>query len=288
MKTPLTVAAFAAAAFCVAGGIALAGDAAADFGQIEATLQAVKGMQPSDPARDAKIDELAQQCGAFLDAHIDAADEKQLSMAFGISIEVATMKQDYARLEAIKTKLEGREGLPKNLQAAIPHIAGILAMRPGQPAPEIEATNIRTDEAFTLSGLQGKVVLVDFWATWCPPCKSLMAKELQPLHETYKDQEGFQLVSVGMPWRGDTPEKEKAFAEEQGYHWTKVFNTSGDAGKAYGIQGIPFLCLVDEEGKIIVSGSGWQVIEQVKTTLAERFGAAEAEGSEPEQKDAGK
>ena len=271
MKTHFTAAAIA---LCVAG-LAVAGDAAADFGVIQKTLEAVKALQPDDPARDAKIDELYAQCGAFLDTHMDAANDQQLTMAVGISIEVATMKQDFETLEKIKGKLEGRENLPENLAAAIPHIDGILNMRPGQPAPAIEAVNIRTNEPFTLETVKGKVVLIDFWATWCPPCKSLMAQELNPLHKKYEKTEGFQLVSVGMPWRGDTAEKEKAFAEKQDYHWTKVFNASGEAGQAYGIQGIPFLCLIDEEGKILVAGNGWSVIEQVKEILGERFGAGE-------------
>jgi thiol-disulfide isomerase/thioredoxin len=266
-----------AAALVVAcsAGVALADEAADAFAAIQETLQVVKSTPPSDPARETSIDELYGQCTAFLQAHLATASDEQLTMTAGITIEVGTMKQDYAALETLLGQLKSRETLPERLAAAIPHLEGTLAMRPGSPAPAFEATDIRTGEAFTLEGVRGKVVLLDFWATWCPPCKQLMGKELQPLHETYKDTAGFELVSVGMPWRGDTPEKEIAFAKEKGYHWTKVFNTDGEAGEAYGIQGIPFLCLVDEEGKILVVGSGWAVIEQIKATLAERFGSAE-------------
>ena len=140
-------------------------------------------------------------------------------------------------------------------------------------APEWTAVDVHSGEDVSLADFRGKVVLMDFWATWCPPCRSLMEERLAPLHERLEDVEGFHLVGMGVGWRGETAEAQAQFGDAQGYGWQKLYDGDASIANRYGVQGIPFLCLIDEGGAVLVAGTGWKVIDQVEAILKERFGA---------------
>jgi hypothetical protein len=94
-----------------------------------------------------------------------------------------------------------------------------------------------------------------------------MASDLAPLHETWKGDDRFVLVSVGLGGR-DTVEKQVAFAKSKSYKWTKVFDAKDDVAIAYGVSGIPTLTFIGPDGKIIMHGSSRTVMPMVKRTLA--------------------
>ncbi|MHC4219254.1 MAG: TlpA family protein disulfide reductase, partial [Planctomycetota bacterium] len=96
-------------------------------------------------------------------------------------------------------------------------------------------------DPLTLSDLKGKYVLLDFWATWCGPCRAVMKNDLAPLHKEWADDDRFELVSVGTNWSKDTAEKQATFADQNGYRWTKVFDGDGSVTGSYGVRGIPTL-----------------------------------------------
>jgi len=104
-------------------------------------------------------------------------------------------------------------------------------------------------EAVTLSKLRGKVVLMDFWATWCGPCKIVMPK-LQKMHEKFEDQP-FELFGVNI-WERSDP---VAFMKEKKYTYGLLMN--GDkVAKQYRVRGIPTLYLIGPDGKILYATTG--------------------------------
>jgi peroxiredoxin len=108
-------------------------------------------------------------------------------------------------------------------------------------------------ESVKLSAFKGKVILLDFWATWCPPCKAEIPGFVE-LQETYRDQ-GLQVVGVSVD---DTPDKLKPFAAEFKMNYPVLVGLErDDLQDAYGpMWGIPTTYLIARDGRICRKNSG--------------------------------
>jgi len=118
----------------------------------------------------------------------------------------------------------------------------------GNMAPDIKLPNADGVEK-SLSGLKGKVVLIDFWAAWCGPCR----KENPHVVDMYKkyNAKGFEVLGVSLD--RDREAWLKAIKDD-GLVWTQISDLKywkSDAAKLYNVTAIPFTVLVDREGKII-------------------------------------
>ncbi len=96
----------------------------------------------------------------------------------------------------------------------------------------------------TLSEQKGKVVLVDFWATWCPPCRAAIP-HLVRMYNAYKDQ-GLLVLGVSLDQEKD---KIPPFVKEYNITYPILFGDN-QVAKAYEVQGIPTLVIFDKKGKI--------------------------------------
>ncbi len=103
----------------------------------------------------------------------------------------------------------------------------------------------------TLSEQTGKVVLVDFWATWCPPCK-VEIPYLKEIYATYKD-EGLVIWGVGL----DDEKKLRAFVQQYDIEYPILIDDTKTVGSKYSIQGIPTTILYDKKGRIAFKHVGF-------------------------------
>ncbi len=112
----------------------------------------------------------------------------------------------------------------------------------------------------TLSEYKGKTVFLNFWATWCPPCREEMP-DIQKLHEYYEEhpEENVVILGIAAPNYGDEKSEEgiKKFLKEKGYTYPVVMDTSGKVFNSYGIMSYPTTYMIDAKGNVFgyVSGS---------------------------------
>jgi peroxiredoxin len=106
--------------------------------------------------------------------------------------------------------------------------------------------NDQNGKAVSLSDFRGKVVLLDFWATWCGPCMVGMP-EVKSVWEKYRDRD-FMIIGVSQ----DRSSKEwKDYITKNDLSWTHVFDGGSDVAYNYGVNAIPEMKLLDRDGNII-------------------------------------
>ena len=111
----------------------------------------------------------------------------------------------------------------------------------------------------------GKVVLVDFWATWCPPCRGEVPNVVAT-YQKYHDQ-GFEIVGVSLDQDKDAL---TAFTKEHGMVWPQYFDGKGwdnDISTGLGIDSIPAMWLVGKDGKVITTNAREDLAGQVDKAL---------------------
>lgn len=126
------------------------------------------------------------------------------------------------------------------------------AIDKGQSAPEI-ALKDGAGKLVQLSGLKGKVVLVDFWASWCAPCRDSMPF-LEKLHKTYGDR---GLVVVGVNIDNDLAAAQK-FLKDMSVSFTIVNDSDKRVAKSYAPPTMPSSYLIDRQGKVRLVHAGFK------------------------------
>lgn len=102
-----------------------------------------------------------------------------------------------------------------------------------------------TGETYTLSELKGQAVLVNLWATWCPPCRAEMPA-IQKIYDEYKDQ-GLIVLAINMTAQ-DNPLNITPFAEEFELNFPILLDETGDVGRAYQLRSLPSSYFIDRVG----------------------------------------
>jgi len=136
----------------------------------------------------------------------------------------------------------------------LPSLGTRLSRKVGEPAPEFSLPVVIGGEPGSrqsLSALRGKVVLLDFWATWCGPCRQTLPL-VERLAQEHRD-ESFVVLGVN---QGESAEQIRRFYANRDPGYAILSDLDGAVSNEWGVSGLPTLIFVDKSGKLRGSVSG--------------------------------
>jgi thiol-disulfide isomerase/thioredoxin len=143
----------------------------------------------------------------------------------------------------------GAGAVPAELRRALEK-AGIPVVKERTPIRDFTVT-LLDGGTQSLSGYRGKVVFLNFWATWCPPCREEMPS-MEVLYQRYRGQ-GLEFLAVDIQESGD---EVTAFLKERRLSFPAGLDSTGQISGLYGIRGIPTTFIIDKEGLIVAAAVG--------------------------------
>lgn len=208
-----------------------------------------------------KINEEKARTIALLKENADNGFGEFLLMSFYDYVDPADWPEFFASLPSSLTDLPLSRIKNKEMEAS-------LKASPGCRFIDFDAKNTDGTPARLSDYVgKGKYVLVDFWASWCGPCRMEGRTTLKPLYEQYKDNDRIVFLGVGT-WDKDSNTLEAI--EQEGYAWPQIIGAGQEPMKLYGFNGIPMIMLFGPDGTIIardIRGTG--IAEAIGKALAE-------------------
>jgi len=129
-----------------------------------------------------------------------------------------------------------------------PELQQSLGLAPGFSVEGIDGNSV------ALHDIPGKPVVINFWASWCPPCRS-HKPAFDKLYQELGGEIEFMMINLTGS-RGETKEGALNYIENQGYSFPVYFDFNGEAARAYGVSGIPHTFFINARGEITHSVSG--------------------------------
>jgi thiol-disulfide isomerase/thioredoxin len=189
------------------------------------------------------------------------------------AINLARILEIFTSADNVKPIYESIEKLADRIQAKQPELAAKVRRAVKGPmarinmigtSPVIEGTTV-DGEKFDWAKYKGKVVLLDFWATWCGPCVQEIPN-VKKAYEKYHDK-GFEVVGIS---RDDSKEDLVAFIEKEKLPWPTI-HPSDELAQKFLISSIPATFLIDRDGKLVsVSARGPRLEAQLEKLLGKK------------------
>ncbi|MFV0414930.1 MAG: TlpA family protein disulfide reductase [Chthoniobacterales bacterium] len=257
-----------------------AADAAAAPAEPPADVQAlVDKIRTKLQSGKQSADDLADELKAF-----DTLSEKYFSESKNdIGTQVLFLKamlyhevlRDFQKTEDVLTSVEKKvpgtqyaaqaAEMKKNLAAQVEAQKVQDTLKVGVAFPDFEVKDT-TGKDLSVSAYAGKVVLIDFWATWCPPCVAEMPNVVKAYNAYH--EKGFDIIGISLDENKDALD---AFVKEHKMTWPQYFDGLGwdnKLGKKYAVTGIPMTYLIGRDGKIVAKNlRGPELEEAIKKAL---------------------
>jgi peroxiredoxin len=196
----------------------------------------------------ATLQEVAATLAQALDQQQPPEEHHQPASAY---VELASL----VRYEHVKAR------------ANSPQFAAAMSKLEADDAARQKANFTLTDlqgKSWTLKSLRGKVVMVNFWATWCPPCR----KEIPDLEALYRQFDGEGLVILGISVDEDTA-KVPPFVQQYGMTYPVLLDKGNEVGKLFRVEGIPKSFVYDRDGKLAAESIDMRTRNQFLAMLAQ-------------------
>lgn len=197
---------------------------------------------------------------------IDFVNAEPENLANFTALQRLNMKEDFKHFktvrDALSMKMQGNyffDNLSEQIAAMEEQMRLESLLEPGSEAPEIALPN-PDGEIVELSSLRGNYVLIDFWASWCKPCR-IENPNVVRLYNKYSD-ENFEIYGVSLD---RNREKWEQAIEQDNLTWTHVSDLKfwqSAAAQLYNVKSIPFTVLIDPEGKVIATKLRGRALEQ--------------------------
>lgn len=233
--------------------------------KIQKKLQALGDAEPTEAAFAAELAEFDTLIANNKNAKPEELAQV-LMMKSGFYVEVLKdfdkaapiinrIKAEYPKTQAASHA----DGMLKQIETLRQMHAVSATLQPGKAFPDFSVTDI-AGEPLSISKYKGKVVLVDFWATWCPPCVAEMPSVVAA-YEKYHDK-GFEIAGISL-------DKDKSkltdFIAKNKMPWPQYFDGKewgGELIAKYGIDAIPATFLIDAEGRIVARDLRGKALEE--------------------------
>ena len=241
--------AFVATSFAADSNPAAAADLRALVTKVQATIKAKKGEKVTES-------DFASELKEF-----DALIEKYKGDKSDEAAQIVMMKASLYS-QVLNDEKKGDEAL-EQLKRDFPDSKAVAMLKRQEESKKIRASLVKgakfpdfdekdlEGKPLSIAGVKGKVVLVDFWATWCGPCVAELPEVLAAYEKHHAD--GFEIVGISLD---QDRQKLETFIKQKNMTWPQFFDGQGwqnKLGQKYGINSIPATYLLDSEGKIIGS-----------------------------------